>query len=86
MCARFADLSSRILRRMRIRLTDERLLADLLAFMRASGCIAYYEAAAESIEVVRPHRFGERDRGDRGPSEALEQRTSGGGAGNPGVS
>jgi hypothetical protein len=45
---------------MRIRLTDERLLADLLAFMRTSGCIAY-EAAAESIEVVRPHAFGERE-------------------------
>jgi hypothetical protein len=57
----FADLSSRILRRMRIRLTDERLLADLLAFMRTSGCIAYCEAAAESIEVVRPHAFGERE-------------------------
>ena len=73
MCARFADLSSRILRRMRIRLTDERLLADLLAFMRASGCIAYYEAAAESIEVVRPHRFGEREAAE---IEALLKRWS----------
>ncbi len=46
---------------MRIRLTDEKLLADLLGFMRASGCIAYYEAEPESIEVVRPHAFGEKE-------------------------
>jgi hypothetical protein len=26
-----------------------------------TGCIAYYEAAAESIEVVGPHAFGERE-------------------------
>ena len=73
MWARFAELRSRILRRMRIRLTDEKLLADLLAFMRVSGCIAYYEAAAESIEVVRPHAFGEREANE---IEALLKRWS----------
>jgi hypothetical protein len=46
---------------MGIRLSDETLLADLLRFMRASGCIAYYEAERESIEVVRPHAFGEKE-------------------------
>ena len=46
---------------MRIRLTDEKLLADLLGFMRASGCIAYYPAEPESIEVVRQHTFGEKE-------------------------
>ena len=46
---------------MRIRLTDERLLADLLAFIRASGGIAYYKTEPESIEVVRPHAFGEKE-------------------------
>jgi len=45
---------------MRIRLTDERLLADLLAFMRASGCIAYYKTEPESIEVVQPHALARR--------------------------
>ncbi|HEX9599217.1 MAG TPA: hypothetical protein VF963_07560 [Gaiellaceae bacterium] len=46
---------------MRIRLTDETLLADLLRFMRASGCIAYYQAEPESIEVLRPRAFGEKE-------------------------
>jgi hypothetical protein len=42
---------------MRIRLDDERLLADMLAFMRAEGCIAYSHAEG-SIEVLRPARPG----------------------------
>lgn len=46
---------------MRIQVSDERLLADLLAFVRASGCIAYYEAGTEAIEVVRPHSFGDKE-------------------------
>jgi hypothetical protein len=44
---------------MHIRVKDERLLADLLAFMRASGCIAYYERDAGLIEVIRPHAYWE---------------------------
>jgi len=40
---------------MRIRLDNEQLLADLLAFMRARGCIAYLTRNDE-IEVLRPTR------------------------------
>ena len=59
---------------MQIRLTDMKLLADLLAFMRASGCIAYYEAEADSIEAVRPHAFGEKEAAE---IEVLLERWSG---------
>jgi hypothetical protein len=37
---------------MRIRLTDESLLPDLLAFLRKEGCVAYYEGGG--VEAVRP--------------------------------
>jgi hypothetical protein len=41
---------------MRIALTDESLLPDLLSFLRKEGCVAYYEVGG--IEAVRPHSFG----------------------------
>jgi hypothetical protein len=44
---------------MKIKLTDESLLADLLAFLRGEGCVAYYEGGG--IEAVRLHSFGERE-------------------------
>jgi hypothetical protein len=44
---------------MKIRLADESLLPDLLAFLRGEGCVAYYEGGG--IEAVRPHSFGERE-------------------------
>ena len=40
---------------MRIRLHDGRLLADLLAFMREAGCIAF-RSEPDTIEVLRPTR------------------------------
>jgi len=43
---------------MKIKLADESLLPDLLAFLRGEGCVAYYESGG--IEAVRPHSFGER--------------------------
>ena len=42
---------------MRIRLNDERLLTDLLSFMRGVGCVAY-RGEAGTIEVLRPTRAG----------------------------
>jgi hypothetical protein len=42
---------------MKIRLADELLLPDLLAFLRQEGCVAYYEGGG--VEAVRPHSFGE---------------------------
>ncbi|MGZ6580944.1 MAG: hypothetical protein ACXVFE_08130 [Gaiellaceae bacterium] len=50
---------------MKLTLTDESLLPDLLAFLRNAGCVAYYEGGG--IEAVRPHSFGEQ--------EATELRT-----------
>ena len=44
---------------MKIKLSDHALLADLLAFLRKEGCVAYYEGGG--IEAVRPHSFGERE-------------------------
>ena len=44
---------------MRIKLTDESLLPDLLAFLRKEGCVAYYEGGG--VEAMRPHSFGERE-------------------------
>ena len=44
---------------MKITLTDESLLPDLLAFLRKEGCVAYYEGGG--IEAVRPHSFGEQE-------------------------
>ena len=44
---------------MKIKLADESLLPDLLAFLRGEGCVAYYEGGG--IEAVRPHSFGERE-------------------------
>ena len=41
---------------MRITVTDESLLPDLLSFLRREGCVAYYEGGG--IEAVRPHSFG----------------------------
>jgi hypothetical protein len=41
---------------MRITLSDEMLLPDLLSFLRKEGCVAYYEGGG--IEAVRPHAFG----------------------------
>ena len=42
---------------MKIKLADESLLPDLLAFLRKEGCVAYYEGGG--IEAVRPYSFGE---------------------------
>jgi len=47
------------LRSMRIKLADEHLLPDLLAFLRNEGCVAYYEGGG--IETVRPRSFGEQE-------------------------
>ena len=44
---------------MKITLTDESLLSDLLSFLRKDGCVAYYEGGG--IEAVRPHSFGEQE-------------------------
>jgi hypothetical protein len=44
---------------MKITLTDESLLPDLLSFLRKEGCVAYYEGGG--IETVRPHSFGEQE-------------------------
>ena len=41
---------------MKLTLTDESLLPDLLTFLRNAGCVAYYEGGG--IEAVRPHSFG----------------------------
>ena len=41
---------------MKLTLTDESLLPDLLAFLRGTGCVAYYEGGG--IVAVRPHSFG----------------------------
>ena len=41
---------------MKLTLTDESLLPDLLSFLRREGCVAYYEGGG--IEAVRPHSFG----------------------------
>lgn len=44
---------------MKIKLADESLRPDLLAFLRKEGCVAYYEGGG--IEAVRPYSFGERE-------------------------
>ena len=41
---------------MKLTLTDASLLPDLLAFLRSTGCVAYYEGGG--IIAVRPHSFG----------------------------
>ena len=41
---------------MRLTLTDESLLPDLLAYLRGNGCVAYYEGGG--IVAVRPRSFG----------------------------
>jgi hypothetical protein len=41
---------------MKLTLTDESLLPDLLSFLRKEGCVAYYEGGG--VEAVRPHSFG----------------------------
>jgi len=43
---------------MKIRLEDEPLTGQLLAFLRDQGCIAYYESASGAIEAIAPHLFG----------------------------
>lgn len=44
---------------MRIKLVDESLLPELLAFLRNEGCVAFYEGGG--IEAVRPRSFGEQE-------------------------
>jgi hypothetical protein len=44
---------------MKIKLAEESLLPDLLAFLRGEACVAYYQGGG--IEAVRPHPFGERE-------------------------
>jgi hypothetical protein len=41
---------------MKITVTGESLLPNLLSFLRSEGCVAYYEGGG--IEAVRPHSFG----------------------------
>ncbi len=43
---------------MKIRLEDDALTGQLLAFLRDQGCIAYYESASGAIEAIAPHLFG----------------------------
>ncbi len=43
---------------MKIRLEDDALTGELLAFLREQGCIAYYDSASSAVEVIAPHRFG----------------------------
>ena len=43
---------------MKIRLEDDALTGELLAFLREQGCIAYYESASGAIEAIAPHLFG----------------------------
>lgn len=43
---------------MKIRLEDDALTGELLAFLRDEGCIAYYESASGAIETIAPHLFG----------------------------
>jgi hypothetical protein len=49
--------------------SDEALLGDLLAFLRAAGCIAYAES--RTITAIRPHSFGATERNE---VEALRER------------
>jgi hypothetical protein len=44
---------------MKVRLEDDGLTGQLLAFLRDQGCIAYYESASCAIEAIAPHLFGE---------------------------
>ena len=44
---------------MKIKLVNESLLPELLAFLRNEGCVAYYEGGG--IEAVRPRSFGEQE-------------------------
>jgi hypothetical protein len=44
---------------MKIKLSHPALLGDLLTFVRAEGCVAYYEGSG--VEAVRPRSFGERE-------------------------
>jgi hypothetical protein len=50
----------------RIRLSEPALLPDLLAFLRASGCIAYYVPGTEEVEALTPHLFGAEERAEIG--------------------
>jgi hypothetical protein len=43
---------------MKIKLKDEAMTGDLLAFLRDEGCIAYYESESGAIEAIAPHLFG----------------------------
>ena len=47
---------------MRLTLTDQSLLPDLLSYLRKAGCVAYYEVGG--IEAVRPHSFGAQEAGE----------------------
>lgn len=46
---------------MKIRLEDDALTGQLLAFLRDQGCIAYYESASGAIEAIAPHLFGKEE-------------------------
>ena len=43
---------------MKIRLEDDALTGELLAFLRDEGCIAYHESASRAIEAIAPRLFG----------------------------
>jgi Na+-translocating ferredoxin:NAD+ oxidoreductase RnfC subunit len=42
---------------MKIRLEDDALTGQLLAFLRDRECIAYYESASGAIEAIAPDLF-----------------------------
>jgi hypothetical protein len=56
---------------MRIQLDDPTLVADLLSFLRANGCIAYVTGELDTIEALRPHSFGRQEEDEL--RELLEQ-------------
>jgi len=43
---------------MKIKLEDDAMIGDLLAFLRDEGCIAYNESASGTIEAIAPRLFG----------------------------
>jgi hypothetical protein len=50
----------------RIRLSEPVLLPDLLAFLRGSGCIAYYVPGTDEVEALAPHLFGAHEQAEIG--------------------
>jgi hypothetical protein len=51
---------------MKIKLEDDAMIGDLLAFLRDEGCIAYNESASGTIEAIAPRAIRQR-RGVKDP-------------------